>query len=535
MKKWCLIWLLLVAAGSTIAQSTIAKLKYEEAEEAFAANDFSTTLTKLDETEKLLGSVNPRILYLRIAAADQLRKTAVLIEIEAIAALKKDCSTYLVKYENVEGIEEKYKEVYKISEALKWFNIPEDALVNKSKELPADMLLIGQACMDVKNYAAAYSYFTKAAAKNNAEALLRVGLMHYAGNYVAENNNKAWDYFQKAVAMNEPGAMFYTGIMYMQGYSVTKDSVKAQEWLTKAYEIAMKNAANGNGRSLFLAAQALMYMTTGEVEKYIDLYQQAADKGYRNALSDLANIYSNGSKVTANPAKALSLYKKSAMMGCVDDMRVVGAFYYNGKGVDKDLAKAGEWYQLAVEHGDNSAAYSLGLMYANATGVERDYAKAIAYYTLSTERGNRNACNNLGVLYANGNGVTKDFSKALRYYEKAGDQGNYIAMNNAGCLYRDGAEGVPVNYAKALEWFKKGAEAGSVWATYNYGKMHDDAKGVAQNYAVAIEYYNKAAEKENTDAMDRLYAIYYYGYGVKRDKKLAEFWINKSSALKVKK
>ena len=47
-------------------QNTIAKLKFEEAEEAYANNNFDLALSKLIEIETLLKSPNPKILYLKI-------------------------------------------------------------------------------------------------------------------------------------------------------------------------------------------------------------------------------------------------------------------------------------------------------------------------------------------------------------------------------------------------------------------------------------------------------------------------------------
>jgi len=60
--------LLLLFAGIlffqiSFGQSTISKLKFEEAEEAFEKKDYTTVLTKLDEAEKILGKTNPPMLY----------------------------------------------------------------------------------------------------------------------------------------------------------------------------------------------------------------------------------------------------------------------------------------------------------------------------------------------------------------------------------------------------------------------------------------------------------------------------------------
>ncbi len=54
------------------AQSgALADLKFEEAEIAFNNQEYDTTIKKLDEFDKLLGSVKDKSLYLRIISQDK--------------------------------------------------------------------------------------------------------------------------------------------------------------------------------------------------------------------------------------------------------------------------------------------------------------------------------------------------------------------------------------------------------------------------------------------------------------------------------
>jgi hypothetical protein len=103
----CLLYLLVCAAN---AQNTIAKIKYEEAEEAFSRSDYSLVIIKIDEAEALLNGVNPKTLYLKILAKNQLLKA----DYSIIRSLKADCNYYLDNYESNEGVEDKYREIYKI-------------------------------------------------------------------------------------------------------------------------------------------------------------------------------------------------------------------------------------------------------------------------------------------------------------------------------------------------------------------------------------------------------------------------------------
>lgn len=531
MKKVFLLLLLSIGiCGSAFSQAAIAKLKYEEAEEAFAANDCITAIARLDETENMLGQTNPRILYLRIAAQNKLRKTQGRIDLEMVRALKKNCQTYLVKYESVEGIEEKYKEVYKISEAIKGFNTADKAFANIAKELPADMDSIGNAYYSIDNYVSAMEWYKKAAAKNDAFAIMKVGAMYGYGEGVKEDNVKALEYFQKANALNDPSAMYFTYLVYNYAWDVPRDSVKADEWLRKSYEVALPGAEKGNPLSMYAAGRALAYMPKPDYDKALEWLQKAADKGYIAAIEMIASWYMSGIHVEKDPSRALELYKKGAALGDCSCMYAIGYQYYTGKAISKDLAKAMEWFSVASDHGSSPAAFYMGYMYANAEGVERDYTQAASYYTIGGERNNRSCINNLGVLYENGNGVPKDYAKAISCYERAAALGNEYAMNNLGLIYKNGTLGTTVNYPKAFEWFKKGAEAGHAAAVYSYATALYEGKGTAQDYPKAIEWFTKAANKGNKDAIDKLYAMYYYGLGVKKDKKIAQEWLNKKYA-----
>lgn len=96
-------------------QAAIARLKFEDAEEAFNKGDYTTTLSKLEDAEKLFGKINVPILHLRIVSQDKLLQKK--LDFPMLANLRKNCEQFLIDYETMEGIEEKYRQVYKIQES----------------------------------------------------------------------------------------------------------------------------------------------------------------------------------------------------------------------------------------------------------------------------------------------------------------------------------------------------------------------------------------------------------------------------------
>ncbi|MFY8006875.1 MAG: hypothetical protein ACOVOY_06520 [Sediminibacterium sp.] len=111
----CLLGLLLVFTAPK-AQTAVAKLKFEDAETAYNAGDYIKAINKLAESEKLFGKINSPILHLRILAQDKL--FAQTGQVELGFELKRNCAAFLKDYADVEALEEKYKEVYRINENL---------------------------------------------------------------------------------------------------------------------------------------------------------------------------------------------------------------------------------------------------------------------------------------------------------------------------------------------------------------------------------------------------------------------------------
>jgi hypothetical protein len=118
MKNYLFLALLLIVCASFAnAQNAIAKIKYEQAEEAFAKDDYANVLVKLDEAQKILGSTNPKILYLRLMATKSIVADG-KFDWDFLAEARKNAAYYIKQYSEMQGIEEKFRQVYEFSETL---------------------------------------------------------------------------------------------------------------------------------------------------------------------------------------------------------------------------------------------------------------------------------------------------------------------------------------------------------------------------------------------------------------------------------
>lgn len=120
--KQVIILFLVCCNLATFAQGgALADLKFEEAETAFNSQDYETTIKKLDEFDKLLGSIKDKSLYLRINSQDKLFEPDKLYENEShfnlLTSLRKNTNAYLKAMES-NGLDDRYREVYAINEKL---------------------------------------------------------------------------------------------------------------------------------------------------------------------------------------------------------------------------------------------------------------------------------------------------------------------------------------------------------------------------------------------------------------------------------
>jgi chorismate mutase len=118
MKKILIILCFLAIGFFARSQSMIAKIKYEDAEAAYQKGDYPLAITKLNETEAILKSSNPRILYLRVMAQYKMIENDMTNDADIIEKTRKLAGDYVTKYETVPNNEDKFREIYRAYEAL---------------------------------------------------------------------------------------------------------------------------------------------------------------------------------------------------------------------------------------------------------------------------------------------------------------------------------------------------------------------------------------------------------------------------------
>ncbi len=93
-----------------------------------------------------------------------------------------------------------------------------------------------------QNYAAAASWYRKAAARGLAAAQSNLGVMYDKGQGVPENHAEASKWYRLAADQGDADAQFNLGVMYFYGRGLPKDYAETVKWFHRASERGQASA-----------------------------------------------------------------------------------------------------------------------------------------------------------------------------------------------------------------------------------------------------------------------------------------------------
>ncbi len=270
------------------------------------------------------------------------------------------------------------------------------------------------------------------------------------------------------------------------------------------------------------------------------LISDAAESGYPQAITQMAQMYRNGQYVDQDDAKATQWLLKAGEAGDVGAMETLADGYRGLCGcgvncpcgpdcpakanlwpVERDMDKAVFWYGRMVEAGNIYTAYLLGDIYTEGLEVPVNYAEAYKWFKLGADMDEYCSMNGLANLYLVGQGVPKDYAMARELYIRSGELGNSVADYNLAelQLYAPAPWG---NTREAVKFIKAHAESGDSYAQLTLGEMYETGRGVSRDYKQALKWYKRAADAGQSEAMNALGGMYRQGLGVVVDYAEAE-------------
>jgi len=321
---------------------------------------------------------------------------------------------------------------------------------------------------------------------------------------------------------------------------VEKNEELERQWLEKGAELGDVNAQVNFG---------MMLDDEGDYEGARKWWELAAAQGNAIAMSNIAQLYSNGEGVEKNestaaewnlkaamkgdreaqyeygvflgkemdqPEDAMTWFLKAAAQGHAGSMTIIGGFYFHGRGVEQNKSTAREWWKKAAANGDDEAKEMLMNRFgdddASVDRVTRHFARGddpsvdreaevklprnIRDLAKKANAGCGEAARTIAWHFFHGtDGVEKDTELHFRWLVKAAELGDAKAQCRIGSEYNQMS-----NYDAARKWFDKAAAQGNADAMNNLGALYYKGQGVEKNISTAAEWYLKAAMKGNSHA-----------------------------------
>ena len=346
MKKLLtLAFILIATAQFAFSQQAIAKIKYEEAEEAYAAKNYQLTISKLNEVETLLKSTNPRVMYLKILAQYEYAITVVLSNYHLLEDTKQLCKKYLKEYESIPDNEDKYREVYKKFEILNTYPEDKNAFIKNIDSFPdaakiyyrsKDSIADLESSNDTINNLLLFKRYTELANNGDTTVFVELGDIYRKGISTKVDYPKALYYYQIAAQKGNVRAYLGLGIIYQYGCSsIKKDNDLALEYFEKA-------GSDG------LLKIGLLYYMKNNYNKAFKYFSLSAEQNSSEGHFWLGSVYQSGTGAKQDINLAINHFKISSEQKNWWASQSLGNLYYYGIGMPKNWSLAQKYFRLAV-------------------------------------------------------------------------------------------------------------------------------------------------------------------------------------------
>ncbi len=176
------------------------------------------------------------------------------------------------------------------------------------------------------------------------------------------------------------------------------------------------------------------------------------------------------------------------------------------------------------------------LLTTTGNGVDQDWNKAVEMLKLSSENGNPDAQWELGLLYEHGNHIAQDSTKAYELYRISADAGSPIGLYLVAHCYQHGIaveEDHTVSdslYAESIDALSLLAPQEDKYVLNFIGSAYYWGDGVKRDRKKAFEYYLTSAQKGNPETQCKVADCYARGIGTAKDTTEALNWYRKSAA-----
>jgi uncharacterized protein len=349
------------------------------------------------------------------------------------------------------------------------------------------------------------------AKEGNPKAQNQLGTYYFVRSLAGGTDDYALavSWFEKAAAQGEANALFNLGVCHERGLGVKVDMKKALDYYRQAADLGLEKA------QLNCALTLQEMRGNAEAVKY---FTMAANQGNVVCQRELGQMLIKGSNIDQDVEQGLHYLRKAASSGDAQAaLFLADCFAGVYPGVERNPEQMVDYLWQAANRNVPEALAKIGFCYEEGIGLPKDTTIAVRWYQRAVERGYHQALINLAECYSVGKGVRQDAKQAFTLYQRAADLNLPLGHFNLGVAYALG-EGTPVNERQAFTHFRAAAQAGLARAQYNLGVSYEEGRGTEPDAQQAFHWYREAARQNDANAQFALGMCYLSGKGTAADR-----------------
>ncbi|MBS2008640.1 MAG: SEL1-like repeat protein [Cyanobacteria bacterium SZAS TMP-1] len=358
-------------------------------------------------------------------------------------------------------------------------------------------------------------------AEGDKQCLDELATLYNIGRIVAQDHQKAFEIWQKQAEAKYGPGVYKLATMYLNGFACKKDFAKARA-------LFAQSAALGCDFGTFGLAE--MYRKgqgcKTDYAKALSLYNTLCAKHSALGWFGKSRLLWSGLGVKGNAIESVNLLRQAAEAGFIEAHSWLADRYYWGEKIPTNYSLARSWAERGSEQGDVECQLQLAAFRMEGVGAKKDCIGGIDLLKRLANQGIVKAENRLGHAYREGECTKKDLQTAKMWLEKAAIRNYVPAINELAMMYFYG-DGVPRNLEKSFQLNMSGASQIDADADarascqYNVGLAYEYGWGTKKNLVLARIWYEKAAAGGNPHACNNLSLMYLNGTGCKANKDLA--------------
>jgi TPR repeat protein len=334
----------------------------------------------------------------------------------------------------------------------------------------------------------------RAANTSDPFAMLEMGYLSSAGIYGYRDIQQAISWFTRAAATGNPDAMLSIAILYhtkplldaTATHGVIASNLDLMNDKCFGFEGSRGNCARPDP-SASLPYELQVKDTPWNIPnpdttdiwltRVHDRFEQLAKLGDASAANHLGEMHTIGYGVPQSHEKAMVYFQTAASAGNAAAMCNIALAYEYGRAVPKDRTAALVWYEKAGDAGHAMAMYRAGLFHEKTSSSQAD-----SWFQAASEMGNDEA-----TAY-----VVQKRERQLKALESKAAAHDVASMYQLASFYRDGTD-------EHIQWLTQAAAAGSIEAMLDLHKLHKD--GVHAMFGWLIKPDHDAAAKWLNEAL----------------------------------